>query len=996
MRPAESPPPFLERREELARLDALLANACEGRSHCAFIGAEAGAGKSRLVEEFRRAHANKALFLFGRAFQATSRMSYAVWVDALDMHLRSLHRRELLHVLRDSPDLRSLFPAASQRLDPPEHGGEGADAGPAPDQTRLYGQVAALLRTLAAAAPVVVVLENLQWADPSSLELLHAVLHATQDSRLLFLAPLRSDEVDEGGLLARLSNSLEASGLASGLALPSLSVAATGAIASHASGSRWPDDAVLQLHLVTQGNPFFASELAKQARAEPGGGRPVFREMGARSLPESIESLIHERLRELPDDARRVLALAAVFEAPIGYPLLRAATAFDEERLLDALDLLTAHRLLDERVEGAEIVYEFHRPLVQATVYRRMGLARQRFLHGVIADELMKQPATSDAATVARHLVAAEPGARQKAALPYLLQAARDALKVFGNHEVIYLLESAMRAAKACGVHDLPLAPLYLQLGESQKRLGLFDDAIATWTTALPAANEVEQASLHRCIARAMWQQGREQAAAMQLEEGLRALGSADATAEGALLRQERALARVRQGDVRGGLEECARVLAIAGEDGDRELLGRTWTVMSMAHGLRGDMRSAQQAGVRALHYCGDLPYPGAAFLTHYTLASLNRYEGDAQAFESHREACARIAQRMHAVALESWPMSLQVERLALEGRLEEAVAIGEKAIALDEGIGQGTMLPRTHSFTAVAWRLLGQNAKAARHQAQAEELHGRHHKTELRSVVVVEGARAFLAFLEGDLEGALRISRALAERIRAFEPLPFFALHPHVLPLAAECAARLGRRDEVGAVVDEIRALRKGAVSAEACLAHVRGLLALQSGDAAVACDEFARAVTLRTELRRRHEAARTRIDLADALEQLGDVQAAGVALNLAGGEFEAIGATRDAAMVGQRLRRMNVRPTFTSVRRTAGQPVSARESEVMALVARGCTNKEIASELFLSELTVETHVKNILRKLALKSRSQIASYLTGAANLVELPAGRRRGGAR
>ena len=158
--------------------------------------------------------------------------------------------------------------------------------------------------------------------------------------------------------------------------------------------------------------------------------------------------------------------------------------------------------------------------------------------------------------------------------------------------------------------------------------------------------------------------------------------------------------------------------------------------------------------------------------------------------------------------ALESWPLSIRIERYALLGRLREAIEIGERAIAIDRSIGQGTILPRSHAFVAVAYRMAGDSAAARRHLAQAEQMIDDFGKTEMRSFVAVGAAAAYVDFLDGRYLRALERIDALLAHTNRFEPLSFYSLHPQMLPLAAEAAARAGLADKAAALIGSIRSL--------------------------------------------------------------------------------------------------------------------------------------------------------------------------------------------
>lgn len=976
MRSTNFQSPFLERSQELGALQDSLDAACNGMATFVAIAAEAGAGKSRLVEELLRRNPKDVQFLCGRAFLATATTPYAVWVDALEPHLRSLRRRDLLHVLGDSADLRRLFPGVDGQFpladDPIRSGEVGLE------QTRLFGQMAVLITRLAELNPVALVLDNLQWADRSSIELLHAVVRGVQGRRVLIVGLMRTEEAAQGSALRACIDSLAALDLGKSVHLGPLTQDAVAAIVLHAVGTRWADKDIHQLHLITQGNALFIWEYIKHALAK-NGGRPFPQHLPGDTVPSSIGSLIAERLRELDDDARQLLAISAVIEASIAYPLLQAVTGFTEERLLNALDKLTALRFLNEIVDGRDVLYEFHKPLVQATVHKTLGAARRQYLNRRIASELMRTDGERpDPTRIARHLVAGAAQGRQEAALPYLLEAANRAVALFGNHEAIDLLTTALRVI-ASSSNPTPAArfDIHANLGESYKRLGQFENAVEVWSAALSYADDRQRAALRRSIARALWQAGRELDALGHLQKGIEDLGSAHATQEGACLRQEYALGQVRQGNIGVALHEAAAVLDSTDETEHPEVVARAYVVLCLAHGYRGDIRGAMRAGEKAVSLSSALAYPGAAFLAHYTMAALLRYEGDLEAFEAHCEHCIRIAGQMHAVALESWPLSIRIERYTLLGRFRDAISIGERAVEIDKSIRQGTILPRSLAFLAVAYRLAGDASASSRSMAEAERLIDGLAKTEMRSVAVVAGASAYLNVLDGKYTAALEKIEGLVTAIDRHEPLPFYLLHPYVLPLAAEAAIRMGYTEKAKSLLSRIKGLETGPFRpAEGAVLHVSGLLELLNGTVARAQAALAKAIAHWDQHKRPFDSARARVDLADAHDAVGDSEAAVTELTKAGKAFSAMDATKEAAMVSQRLRKKGVRPAFEATRRPLGMPVSARELDIVRLVATGRTNREMAAELFLSELTIETHVKNILRKLGLKSRAQIATY--------------------
>jgi ATP/maltotriose-dependent transcriptional regulator MalT len=502
---------------------------------------------------------------------------------------------------------------------------------------------------------------------------------------------------------------------------------------------------------------------------------------------------------------------------------------------------------------------------------------------------------------------------------------------------------------------------------------------VEIWEEALEhTADARGRAVLRRCMGRALWQAGNEDAALAHLEAGVSELGAAALSSDGALLRQELAMERLRLGDVAYAVREAEEVLAAIDPAEAPEAVARLQIVLCTAHGYRGRSSGAQQAGESAIRLSEQHDLPGAAFLAHYTVASLARYDGDANAFFTNANAAQQVASRMHSTALESWPLSIKTERLTFDGHLEEAIASGEAALAIDRAIGQGMVLPRSAAFLAVAQRLSGDVNGARRHLEEAVAFVEGRAKSELRTVVVVESTRAYFDFLDEDFAAAGARLDALLTRLEAGETLVFHLLHPHVLPLAAMVAFRQGNRTAARERLDAIDGLapRTGS-SARAYALHVGGLIAAGEGHGPRALLELQRSVTAWEQLSRPHYRAQTLLELADLRERFGDRSGAVETMLAAARAFEDMGATPDAARAVQRLRHWGVRAGVDVKRRASGAAISRREREIVKHIARGSQNREIASDLGISELTVETHVRNILRKLGLRSRTQVAAQV-------------------
>jgi predicted ATPase len=308
--PRVSSPEFVGRAAELARLEAALERAERGSAAAAFVAGESGVGKTRLLRELeRRAVERGARVLRGDcvAFGA-GELAYAPLAAALRRLARELDPAVLDELLGGARDeLARLAP----ELSPTPLGGargENATAGEAHAQARLFGLLRALLDRLAAESPVLFAIEDLHWADRSTLEFVSSLLGGLHDERLLLVCTYRSDELHRRHPLRPFLAEEERRELVQRIELAPFSPAELAAQVAGILGSAAEPELVARLHARCEGNAFFVEELLAASGGATG------------SLPPTLRDVLSLRLEALPQDARAVLRVAAA--APAGGPAI--------------------------------------------------------------------------------------------------------------------------------------------------------------------------------------------------------------------------------------------------------------------------------------------------------------------------------------------------------------------------------------------------------------------------------------------------------------------------------------------------------------------------------------------------------------------------------------------------------------------------------------------------------------------------------------------------
>jgi class 3 adenylate cyclase/tetratricopeptide (TPR) repeat protein len=478
-------PVVVGRVAETAAFDTALAAALTGAGQTVVLGGEAGVGKSKFVREAQaHASAGGARVLVGLTHQSDSALPYAPFVSAIRSGFHGLDRDELGRVLqRSAPDLAELFPELGRI--------ERAVAPTGLERHRLTVAFQHLFRAFAREAPVLVVLEDLHWADETSLELLQHLARELRDARVLILATYRSDEMHRRHPFLRTLAGLQRERLVTEIQLKRLTPEETGELIRATFGARDPNVKVSvefrnAVYARSEGNPFFTEELLK-AIVDSGG---VYWREGdgwARKpidqlvIPGSIREAVRARVEELSLEARDTLSAAAVIGHRFAFEVLRDVTAADERALEQRIREFIELQLVTDATGGDE-EHAFRHALTREVVYDDLMVRERKRLHRAVADALERDP-EAEPSLLAHHLLAA---GEQERAVPKLLEAADRAARAEAPRDAVAHFERAIEI----GVPDDRLPAILEQLAETYQH---FDE-----TRSLKAAMEAAAAFQQR------------------------------------------------------------------------------------------------------------------------------------------------------------------------------------------------------------------------------------------------------------------------------------------------------------------------------------------------------------------------------------------------------------------------------------------------------------------------------------------------------------------
>lgn len=819
----------------------------------------------------------------------------------------------------------------------------GAPAQGPDDRTRLFDHFGALLQRLGTEHPLLWLIDDLQWADRSTRELLGFLTRTLRASRVLVVAAYRDDDLDRGhplrGFLAELRR-------LDGVALIELAGFSRAETAQLLGGA--PDDLVDRVFRRSGGNPLFAAELAQVNNGD--------------SLPGSLRDLLLRRVGQLPADARQVVARAAICGPTITHGLLAATSELAEPDLLAALRAAAHLGVLVPDQTG----YAFRHSLLRDAVVDELLPAERVQLHRRCAEVLVADPGLvtpgSLAATVAFHWHQAGDDAR---ALPALLRAAQDAQRVPAFAEQAQLLDRALRvwpkvtdADQISGTNRLVVFESAITAatlaGDDLLTLDLIDRGLEI---ADPVAEPVRVAMLFAARGMALHQLGRD-GALVAVDESLQVLPPSVTAARARVLDFLAAILTLR-GRPQRAQAAADEAIRIAGQLAAPDLEAAARTTLGWALTQAGDYREALEIleTTRLLAEGGADRWQLARIYLNLAGAQqgLGQYEAAIEAARTGLDtARAAGVERILGVICYVHLAS----SLAAVGHWDEAETMAIKGLELDASATHAAALHAVRAEVALARGDLDGARDEVSRAPWAPMVARQQAETALHENRITDARQA--------VAEALRMARELGEPSQLWAILTTGA--------RVQSQARIGTRvDRHGGIVNELRAAADQLRADSPVLSAYAAQFVADLGDGG-----WPDAIAAWDAIGQPYRAAYARLRGAQAA--LGD-----------GDRATALDWLRAAA---EQAGRLGAGPLLDEIRvlaRSAHLPIDAggtgdklgtrrlgltdREIEVLRHIAAGRSNKQIAAALFVSTKTVSVHVSNILAKFGVGSRGEAAA---------------------
>jgi AAA ATPase domain len=669
------------RDRERSQILGCLADARAGRGRLVLVAGEPGIGKSRLADAIAVDAAGQGTrVLWGRSWDAAGAPPYWPWVQILRSYLRITDPDDLraqlslgaADVAQMLPELRDALPG----LEPP------SATDPESARFQLFDSTTTLLRNAAQDQGLVLILDDLQSADPASILLLRFLASQLGDSSLLVVATYRDVELTPDHPLtaalpelSRLPSTVE-------IELQGLDEVATRSLVSGAAGFEPGDGLIRALHRSTNGNPLFIGEtlrlLAAEGRLAAGMDTDALR---LAVVPARVHEVIARRLAHLSAPSRELLQLAAVLGPEFSIESLRHVAGRTGDEVLDQIDEAIDAGLLSS-VAGAPGRHRFGHDLIRETLYRELKPARRARLHRQTAlalEALYGADADAHLAELAHQFFEAESAGEQERAIAYATRAGGQAAQLLAYEEAARLFSMALAAMEAHAPIDRhELGELLLALGEAQDRSG---DRLEAGRTFLRAAETARRTGAAEQLARAalgyggrfVWKRaGRDLHLVPLLQDALVMLGGHDNRLRARLLaRLSCALRSEPSREHRDALSQQAVDLARSLQDPATlayALEGRFWAIWwpenpEQRLSIALELRQAAEAAGDTERLAGSHQ---AAWAVLLELGRMTEARIESDLLERRMEELRQPAQR--------WLLSLaRALQLLLEGHFEEA-----------------------------------------------------------------------------------------------------------------------------------------------------------------------------------------------------------------------------------------------------------------------------------------------------------------------------------
>lgn len=717
----EKATPLVDRVEEMNVLKDALYRAIHGQGSLVLIYGEAGIGKTRLAKELAAYASLIGIRVLSGKCPALLRMDgvppYILWKEVIKDYLETCTPEQLYRVIGYYPaEIAKLVPEFGQKTRTIP---QSLPISPETEQNRLFEAVSQLITNISMETPLLVVLDDLQWADPSSVLLLLYLARDVQKRSLLLLGAYRSIDIDSEHSLTPVLNELKREHLLKSICLKRVSVEDTSEIIKQIlKQDDIPKEFCETIYEKTRGNAFFIEEVVEALKEEEiiyqEGAKWKIRQISKIEFPETVKSLIKTRIGHLDDECRHVLTMASFIGNEFTFETLLEVVNSNDDRLRKIVDGLIRAGLFKHTNVHGEDVCSFADMILKDVVYEDVGTFERKKLHRIVGTSLEKAykgKSEEHLGELALHYL--EGGDREKA-LEYFLKAANKAAKIHANSEVISYLLYALDLLGQNETEIQEKANVLEMLGDVKRIVGEYETCIEFWNRALLLREQLCEkervARLHRKMAVTLWREmGNIRQAQQNFEKALNLLGTEPENIELATLYAAKARASYFTEDVTKARSWAERALELGKKLNASEVIASAYIDLGLVLDAEGETNEAVECMEKALKIALEKGYVDVAGRAYNNLAVRLQHLGENQQRLECYEKGFELAKKVGHIELISWFGSQLALRYFSMGNINHALTLCEESEALARKTGNLFNLSESTFILGTFYHVLGE-----------------------------------------------------------------------------------------------------------------------------------------------------------------------------------------------------------------------------------------------------------------------------------------------
>ena len=723
---------LIDRVEELRLLREAVDRTVRGEGGLVFLCGEAGIGKTRLTRELGAyARLRGMRVLYGRCpalFRMDGVPPYVLWNEVIKDYLEVCTPEQLYRVIGFYPsEVSKLVPELRQKLGAIP---QSFAISPEQERDRLFEAVSQFISNISKETPLLVVLDDLQWTDQSSLLLMHYLARGIYRENMLLLGAYRDTDVDDKHPLSPVLTELNRERLLQSVPLKRMSLNDVSEMIRQILEQDEVSREFCELvYEKTRGNPFFAEEVIKSLKEEEVVYREEnkwkIKEVSKIEFPKTVKNVIKNRINRLDDECQNVLTTASFVGNDFSFEALCGVTGFEENRLLETMEKLLKTGLIKEKIVRGEDVYSFADIIVRDVLHEEVSHLRHKKLHGSVGLALEKaysEKIDEHFGELAFHFL--EGGDKVKA-LDYFLKASEKAQKVYAHNEAFSYLQHALELLEEKGANPEQKVRIVERLGDLDVWMGELDASMKHWDDALALWNQLGDkkniAKLHVRMANVLWQGvGDKNKASKHHHMALEILEKEPESVELASLYEDISHMLWRTGESGEALTWTRKALELAERFSASDVLAGCYNNLGVLSMKSGEFDRASEYCELGLKIALENELAERSLTLYNNLCNLYLAAGDFQKlFETAQEG-SEMAKKVGALYYLAWLDMLLMGSYGYMGDLQKALSIGEDVLALVKRTKYTAFISYIMGTLGICYDALGEWDKSLKYLMEA------------------------------------------------------------------------------------------------------------------------------------------------------------------------------------------------------------------------------------------------------------------------------------